>query len=221
MTRKHWIISAALVLALAAASSGAWYLSHADDDIIQPAAAATSPGYTVTPHDMTLGNPKAKAVMIEYAAPICPHCAHFNATVMPLLKKNYIGPGKLFYVFRVFPLQAADGAAEKLARCMPKERYFPFMDQLFANQKDWDPEYGVTGVRGALVKQVAKQGMSEAQFNACLKDPKPDAMINKVAQEGIDRYHLDHTPTVVLNGTVQADATWDSLKPAIDKALAK
>lgn len=220
MARKHWIISAA-VLALAVAGGGIWYLSHADDDLVAPAAAATKANYTVTPRDMTLGNPKAKVVMIEYAAPICPHCAHFNATVMPLLKTNYIATGKMLYVFRVFPLQAADGVSEKLARCMTKDKYFPFMDQLFANQKDWDPEYGVADVRGALVKQAALQGMSEAQFNACLNDPKPDAEINKVAQDGVDRYHLDHTPTVILNGEVQKEASWDALKPAIEAALAK
>ena len=221
MTRKHWILSAAVLLALAVAGGGAWYLAHDDDDIVTPAAAATSPGYSVTPHDMTLGNPKAKVVMIEYAAPICPHCAHFNETVMPLLKKNYIDSGKMFYVFRVFPLQAVDGVAEKLARCMAKDKYFPFMDQLFANQKDWDPEYGVQDVKGAMLAQVAKQGMSEARFNACITDPKPDAAINKVAQDGVDRYHIDHTPTVILNGAVQQDASWEALKPAIDAALAK
>jgi protein-disulfide isomerase len=170
---------------------------------------------------MTLGNPKAKVVMIEYAAPICPHCAHFNATVMPPLKQNYINTGKMFYVFRVFPLQAADGAAEKLARCMPKARYFPFMDQLFANQKEWDPEYGVTEVRAALVKQVAKQGMTEAQFDACLNDSSGDAAINNAAQDGVDRYHIDHTPTVILNGQVQKEASWEALKPAIEALLAK
>lgn len=221
MARKHWIFSAAIALALAVAGGGAWYLAHEDDDIVTPAAAATSPGYSVTPHDMTLGNPKAKVVMIEYAAPICPHCAHFNATVMPLLKKNYIATGKMLYVFRVFPLQAPDGVAEKLARCMTKDRYFPFMDQLFANQKDWDPEYGVQDVKSAMLAQAAKQGMSEAQFNACIADPKPDAMINKVAQDGVDRYHIDHTPTVILNGAVQQDVSWEALKPAIDAALAK
>jgi len=219
MARKNWIILAVAAV-LAAAGGGAWYLSHAGDDIVAPAAAATKAGAAVTAHDMTLGNPKAKVVMIEYAAPICPHCAHFNATVIPLLKQNYINTGKMLYVFRVFPLHPADGVAEKLARCMGRDKYFPFMDQLFANQKDWDPEYGVQDIRGAMLAQAARQGMSEAQFTACINDSKPDAAINKVAQEAVDRYHLDHTPTVILNGAVQKDATWEALKPAIDKALA-
>lgn len=94
------------------------------------------------------------------------------------------------------------------------------MDQLFANQKDWDPEYGVQDIRGALLAQAAKQGMTAAQADACIADPKPDAQINQVAQDGQTRYNIDHTPTVILNGTVQQDIAWEALKGAIDKALA-
>lgn len=216
MPRRNWIILAVVIVAAAAGAAG--YVLHAGD----VASAARADGdFTVTPHDMTQGNPRAKVVMIEYAAPICPHCAHFNATVMPLLKKNYIDNGKMLYVFRVFPLQPADGVAEKLARCMPKDKYFPFMDQLFANQKDWDPEYGVTDIRGALLAQAQKQGMSESKFDACVASTTEDAKINQQAQDAVERYKLDHTPTVILNGTPQKDASWDALKAAIDTALTK
>lgn len=219
MSRKSWIVLG-LVAVLAVAGGAVWYFQNGDADIAPPAVAATGNANAVTAHDMTLGNPKAKLVMIEYAAPICPHCAHFNATVMPLIKKTYIDTGKMLYVFRVFPLHPADGVAEKLARCMDKAKYFPFIDQLFANQKDWDPEYGVQDIRGALLAQAAKQGMTTPQAEACIADPKPDAQINQVAQDAVSQYNIDHTPTVILNGKVQQDATWEALKPAIDKALA-
>ncbi len=222
MTRKIWIVlGAALFLAAAGAT---YYVLNRPEET--PAAAAPPPAGNanaaarIGAHDMTLGDPKAPVTMIEYAAPICPHCAHFNATVLPQLKKDYIDTGKVFYVFRVFPLQAADGVAEKLARCLPKEKYFPFMDQLFANQKDWDPEYGVTDIRGGLVKQAQMQGMDEKQFNACLADTKEDAAINQTAADAEAGFHLDHTPTIVLNGKVSDTNEWETLKPALDKILA-
>ena len=98
--------------------------------------------------------------MLEYAAPACPHCARFDETVFPLLKKNYIDTGKVFYIFRVFPIMPADGAAEAIARCLPADKYFRFIDLLFRNQKIWDPEYGVTDVRGGLVQMARIAGMS-------------------------------------------------------------
>jgi len=183
---------------------------------------ANTGGTVITAHDMTQGNPKARVVLIEYAAPRCPHCAHFNAEVFPLLKRDYIDTGKVYYVFRVLPLAAGDGVAEKLARCLPKDRYFAFMDSLFRNQQQWDDEYGVTDVRGGLLKLSEQAGMSESQFNACLADTREDAIINQVAQDGVSRYGIDSTPSIVINGHLRSGAAeWDKLKAALDQELAK
>ncbi len=63
-------------------------------------------------------------VFIEYTAPTCSHCAALQRDHLPLIKANYIDTGKILYVFRVFPLNPADGAAEKVARCLPEDKYF-------------------------------------------------------------------------------------------------
>ncbi len=107
------------------------------------AAAASGQGYEILPTDRTLGNPNAKVVLIEYAAPSCPVCADFNAQTFPQLKANYIDTGKVFTSSASFPLRADDGAAEKIARCLPEDKYFSFIDLLFRNQPKWDVEYGV------------------------------------------------------------------------------
>jgi protein-disulfide isomerase len=222
MSRKVWIILALLVLA--AVAGGAWYFLKDPDDA--PAAAVTTaqggPGYTITPRDMTMGNPKAKVVLIEYAAPVCPHCAHFNETTFPDLKKNYIDTGKVFYVFRVLPILPEDGPAEKLARCQPREKYFDFIDMLFRNQAKWDPEFGVTDVRGGLLELSKSKGMSEDDFNRCIADTKGDDIINAVAKDGVDKYGLTSTPSIVINGTLRAGmAEYPALQAELDKELTK
>jgi protein-disulfide isomerase len=222
VSRKMLFVVLGAVVLIAAVAGVYFFL--APGEAPQAAAAATSPagGSVITAHDMTQGNPKAPVVVIEYAAPRCPHCAHFNADVFPLLKQNYIDTGKVYYVFRVLPLAAGDGVAEKLARCLPKDRYFPFMDALFRNQARWDDEFGVTDVRGGLLKLAQQAGMSEDQFNACLADSREDAVINQVAQDGVSRYGLDSTPSMVINGKLKPGmAEWDHLKAALDQALAK
>lgn len=221
MSRKTLIILGVIVLAVL--GGGAWYFFGDSDDLAAaPAAQASTGGVKITPHDMTQGNPKAKVTLIEYAAPRCPHCAHFNEATFPQLKRDFIDTGKVFYVFRVLPLAQGDGVAEKLARCLPKAKYFAFMDQLFRSQKDWDDEYGVTDVRGGLLAQYKKQGMTEAQFDACVADPKEDAVINQVAQDGVDRYGINSTPSIVVNGKLVPDvAEYSALKPVLDAALAK
>lgn len=220
MSRKA-VIAIVLVVVLAAAGL-AWLLIGQKGPAPAIAADIKGANYTITPHDMTMGNPKAKLVVIEYAAPRCPHCAHFNEVTFPQLKKNYIDTGKVFYVFRVLPLAAGDGVAEKLARCLPRDKYFPFMDRLFRTQPQWDDEYGVTDVRGGLLTQAKAEGMSESQFDACIADTKEDETINQVAQDGMTRYSINSTPSVVIDGVlVPGVAEYGPLSKALDAALAK
>ena len=219
MSRKA--IIAAVVIALAGAGALAWHLLSQNGAAPALAADVKGANYVVTPDDMTMGNPKAKVVLIEYAAPRCPHCAQFHAEVVPPLKENYIDTGKVFYVFRVLPLAAADGVAEKLARCQPRDKYFPFMDNLFKTQREWDDMYGVTDVRGGLLKQSKAFGMTEAQFEACIADTKRDAIINQIAEDGVKRYNLSSTPSLVINGKLATHVhDYGELKVALDAALA-
>ena len=217
MTRKTWTM---LGVAVALIAGGAWYFLGNSSGGVAAQASISDP---ITDQDMTMGNAKAKVVLIEYAAPMCPHCAHFNNEIMPGIKKSYIDSGKVLYVFRVYPIGAPDGVAEKLARCMAKAKYFPFMDQLFRNQQQWDPEFGVLDVRGALLQQARLAGMSEAQFDACVADTKQDAIINKVAADGAARYNISGTPTLIVNGKVVTPGmvpTLAQMRTALDDALA-
>jgi protein-disulfide isomerase len=216
-------IIAAVVIAVAAGGAAlVWHLNGQSSTTPALAADVKGANYVVTPDDMTMGNPKAKVVLIEYAAPRCPHCAHFAEETFPPLKKNYIDTGKVFYVFRVLPLAAADGVAEKLARCQPREKYFEFMDNLFRSQREWDDMYGVTDVRGGLLKQWQKFGKTEAEFEVCIADTKRDAIINQVAQDGVERYKLSSTPSLVINGVLTPDvAEYAPLAKALDAALAQ
>jgi protein-disulfide isomerase len=154
---------------------------------------------------------------------MCPHCARFNAEVIPLLKSNYIDTGKVFYIFRVFPIGAADVPAEALARCQPKESYFGFVDLLFRNQDKWDPENGVTDVHGALVSLSRIAGMSAEQADACMNNQDEQKRIMAVAQDASARYGITGTPTLIINGEVEqaGGMAWTALKSKLDSLLAK
>ena len=68
-----------------------------------------------------MGDAKAPVTIIEYASMTCPHCAHFQETTFPELKKRYIDTGKVRYIFREFPLDNLAAAAFMLARCAGKD----------------------------------------------------------------------------------------------------
>src|SRR5215469_16865121 len=145
------------------------------------AAASDDLHFSVSAFDRTLGNPEAHITLIEYGAPSCPVCARFNEDVFPLIKEKYIDTGKVRYVFRVFPLRVEDGEVEKLARCMPKNKYFGFMDILFRNQVKWDPEFNVNDPRPVLLTLAESLGLPDSEGANCIDDTSLDKTINAIA----------------------------------------
>ena len=111
MTRKT-LIFGLIVVALIALGGATWYVmsSSSSDSAVPDSNAGQT--VTLTAWDRRMGSPKAPILMVEYAAPQCPHCAHFDQEFFPLLKKQFIDTGKVYYVLRVFPLGPADVAAE-------------------------------------------------------------------------------------------------------------
>ncbi|HEX2590921.1 MAG TPA: thioredoxin domain-containing protein [Rhizomicrobium sp.] len=184
--------------------------------------AASADRIELTNDDRAMGDPKAPIQFVEYAAPSCPHCAHFNETVFPFIKKNYIDTGKVYYVFRVFPIGAQDIPAEALARCFPKESYFAFIDLLFKQQQIWDPEYGITNVQAGLVEVANIAGMPQDKAIACMGNQAEAQRVNKSAQEAIAKFNLNSTPSFVVNGSLrQVAADPESMKKLLDGLLAK
>ena len=222
MSRKTLIgIGVAVILAIA----GIAYAYNVMDSGSAGGSTASGPGFTLVSTDKTMGNPKAKVVLIEYGAPSCSICAYFFQNEFPKLKQNYIDTGKIFYVFRVFPLRELDGDSEKMARCLPEDKYFGFIDQLWRNQPKWDnAEYpGITDAHAALVQQGRIAGMTSEQVDQCINNKEQDDRINKVAAEAEQRYSINATPTFILDGTPLSAGSvpYDQLSKDIDAEIAK
>jgi protein-disulfide isomerase len=207
-------------VALLAAVGIAFFLL---DSAYSPPAADAAAVLAVTPDDHTVGDPKAPIKIVEYFAPSCPICARFDADIFPQVKSTYIDTGKVYYVFRVFQLRPADGAAEAIAQCLPKENYFDFIRHLFQNQSEWDPEFGVTDVRGALQRMGRVAGLTSEKVDACMTDQAAMKKINKVTEDAVAHLSISGTPTLYLNGKQLASGSlpWDELKQAIDAELEK
>lgn len=221
MKRKpllYGIVGIAVVGVLAAA----WFVFYGGNSIDTTATPADQAKVTVISTDRTLGNPKAPIVMVEYAAPTCPICARFNNELFSQLKANYIDTGKVYYVFRVFPLQSVDVAAEAMARCLPEKSYFQFIDLLYRNQPLWDPDgYQIPDVHGALVKMGRMAGMSPEQVDQCIGNQQEQQRITAVGQDATAQYEINGTPTFIVNGQIHSTfANWQELKDYLDSRTA-
>lgn len=50
-------------------------------------------------HGVTLGNPRARVTVTEFADLQCPYCGNFTMTMLPTLLTEYVEPGKVKLVF--------------------------------------------------------------------------------------------------------------------------
>jgi protein-disulfide isomerase len=163
--------------------------------------------------DHILGSANAPVTVIEYASLTCPHCAHFHETVYPTLKKKYIDTGKVKFIFREFPRDPVDIGAFMLARCAPADKYFPMIDVLFDQQKNW----AFTRESAKQLLMIAKQaGFTEEQFDKCLSDNKRAEEIRNIGKTAYEKFKVDSTPTIFINGEVfKGEMTPEGLEKAL------
>ena len=169
--------------------------------------------------EMIMGDDKAPVTVIEYASMTCPHCAHFQETTFPELKKRYIDTGKVRYIFREFPLDNLAAAGFMLARCAgkdDKDKYFALIDTLFRQQRQWAVEKPIPPLL-AIAKQA---GFTEQSFNACLANQQVLDGIESIRQRAVDKFKVQSTPTFFINGTSYPGAlSIDDMAKVIDPYL--
>ena len=164
--------------------------------------------------EMVLGPDTAKVTVIEYASATCPHCAAFHNETFGSLKKEYIDTGKIRFVLREFPHQDAALAAFMLARCAPKEKYFPLIDVFFATQPEWtqDPLAG-------LNKIAQQAGFTKESFDACMKNETIAKQILEVRTKA-EGFGVTGIPTFFVNGErYEGENTIEAFRAKIDPLL--
>jgi len=184
------------------------------------------PRYTVSvdARDHALGSPNAPVQFVEYGAPTCPVCSNWFTTVFPSFKQSYVDTGKVLYVFRVFPLQPVDLAVEAMGRCLPHEKYFPFIDMMWRNQSKWDPDgYQIPDIHAALVLMGGEAGMPEAQVNKCTSDRGVLQAVSAAGQKAGTTYNINSTPSFLIDGAFhQQDVmTYEGLEAVLNAEIAR
>jgi protein-disulfide isomerase len=163
---------------------------------------------------MTLGPDDAKVTVIEYASATCPHCAEFHNVTFEALKKEYIDTGKIKFVFREYPHNDAATAAFMVARCAPKEKYFPLIDVFFETQPEW-----TQNPLAGLNKIAQQAGFTQADFDACLKNEEIAKAIYAVRSKA-EGFGVTGIPSFFVNGErYEGETTIEAFRAKIDPLL--
>jgi len=147
------------------------------------------------PGDHILGKPDAPNIIIDYFSLTCPHCANFNAAVLPEVKREWIDNGSTKLIMRHFPSDSIATHASLLAECAGPEKFYASLDVLFRAQVDWltaaDPD-------AELIKAIGKAGVKPQAAGACLADNR---LLDKViadVQSG-QALRVNSTPSLFIN----------------------
>jgi protein-disulfide isomerase len=166
--------------------------------------------------DMVMGKADAPVTIIEYASMTCGHCANFSEKTFPELKKRYIDTGKVKYILREFPLDPLAAAGFMLARCAGNDKYYPLVEALFAQQKQWAVQKPIEPLM-AIAKQA---GFTQESFNACLSNQKVLEGIEATRARASEKLGVNSTPTFFINGKVfRGDMSIETMEKEIQPYL--
>jgi protein-disulfide isomerase len=169
--------------------------------------------------EISEGSATAPLTIVEYHSMTCPHCAHFEETVLPTLEEKYVKTGQARIVFRAFPLNQLDAVAFMLLRCRPTEGYIDTMKALYKAQADWA---FTDHPKDAITAEAKKIGFTQETFEACLKNQAIWDGLIAVAKKADETFKVDGTPTFFFNGVREGSiAAVDELEQKIAPYLKK
>ena len=163
-----------------------------------------------------LGDPDADVTVMVFEDFACPHCAAFEADVLPQVEAEYAEPGLIRYEHRDFPIPvdeqwswAAAGAARSVQDAAGDDAFFRFAAACFSNQSAYSFDLlgrlaGEVGVDGDRVVADARDGTYRPVLEA-------DRSL------GLD-LDLQGTPQVYVNRQRLPRSDFETVAAAIDSA---
>lgn len=144
----------------------------------------------------TMGDEKAAVKMYVFSSLTCFHCASFHTKTLKEIEENYVKAGKVFFTYVDFPLDNKGSlAGAMLARCVPVDNYFTFLNVLFENQEKWAFKSNAQEIVSAY---AALQGLSKGDVRTCLADKDLQRSIISTRDKYMKQYNIEGTPTTVL-----------------------
>lgn len=190
----------------------------------QPAGSIATPAPATYPQadGHAMGDPSAPVVITEYSDFQCPFCRRFHDETLPLLVRDYVAQGTVYFTYRHFPV--VDGGlggeshrAANAAVCAARQnRFWEYHDILFANQTGENIGNFTANRLTAMAETI---GMDMAAFEECLASGTADDEVEIDKASAID-LGMNSTPSFVINGQVVTGAQpYEVFQSAIEAAL--
>ena len=167
---------------------------------------------------LTSGNKDSKVKLMVFESLTCSHCANFHIKIYPKLKEDFIDKGLLSVEFRSFPLDIIAFNASKIAHCK-NDGDTEILHNLYLNQDKW-----IKGKNEIEANQALKKYIDSTQYNLdfekCLSNKNTEDHILEDRIDGVKKYDVKATPTVIINGKkFENHSNYKKLKKYIEKLI--
>ena len=167
---------------------------------------------------ISVGEKNAKIIIIAYESLTCGHCADFHKNVYPSLKKDFIDKGLVKVEFRHFPLDIAAFNASKVGQCR-NDGNADVLNILFSGQKKWARGKTPEEATEYLKKFLENKGIT-LDFEKCLADKAIEDYILNDRIEGVKKFKVNATPTIIINDKKFEKAlNYKNLKKYLEKLI--
>ncbi|MCX6071574.1 MAG: DsbA family protein [Chloroflexi bacterium] len=171
----------------------------------------------------SIGDPNAPVKIDEYSDFQCPYCRVFHDDTLPLILRDYVQTGLVYFTFHNFPVVDGGSAtkestnAAKASVCAAQQgKFFELHDVLFANQTG-ENIGDFTEKRLYAMAEVA--GLNASTFDSCYRDPATANAVDEQRAAGL-RAGIESTPSFLVNGTLFIGAQpYSGFQSAINAAL--
>ncbi len=153
----------------------------------------------VDDRDHVLGDiDNASLIIVDYSDLQCPYCKMMHETLNQIYSENKAS-GKIAWVYRHFPLSihAQSGSLAQASECAAdvggEEKFFPFIDKVFAaSDPDIEPD------PKQLPVYAGELGIDVAKFNVCLSSGKFAQKTKDSYDNAIKMTNVEVTPFTVF-----------------------
>ena len=165
-----------------------------------------------------VGSADSKVKLMVFESLTCSHCANFHKNIYPKLKEDFIDKGLISIEFKSFPLDIIAFNATKLAHCRTDGEH-EILHHLYLNQDKW-----IKGKNELEANQAMKKFIDNTEYNLdfdkCLADKKIEDHILEDRIEGVKKFKVQATPTLIINGKKFENPTnYKKLKKYLEKLI--
>jgi len=143
-----------------------------------------------------IGNPSAPVKIELFSDFQCPACKAFHETVLPMLIRDYVTPGKVYFISREFPLQMHPYSREAAGYAVAAAqvgKYQQVADALFLNQQTW----AASGKVWDFVAPVLSAA-DQKKVQMMSHDPSVTTLVQQEVDMG-NSLHINQTPTIYIS----------------------